>query len=92
MCDWRTPAQAIGLATQHLNVLGLEWPEDCNAASALQARLGRVSNLAPGDFAAVLRGVGLQGGLTGGEHLVRLLEAECAEKSDAPKQRAVGFV
>jgi transitional endoplasmic reticulum ATPase len=91
-CDWLRPEQATQLAERHLVALGQDWPSDAHAKDALKARLRRITNLTPGDFAAVLRGQRLLGDLKDASQLVALLEEECAAKPDAPKAQGVGFV
>jgi SpoVK/Ycf46/Vps4 family AAA+-type ATPase len=77
------PAQAWGLLQRYSADRGFP-----SAAVGLQSRLGRLTNLTPGDFAVVARRQRLSD-LVDAAAWVEALEAECALK-ESPRQR-IGF-
>lgn len=81
--DYLRPAQAWALLQRHCTQLGLAVP-----GAAEQARLARLRQLAPGDFAAVLR-QGRFKPLTSAAALVAGLEGECGLKQRGGA--AIGF-
>ena len=82
--DYLRPDQAWALLLRHCAQLGLPTPD-----APEQARLARLRQLTPGDFAAVLRQQRFRP-LTRAQALVDALEAECALKPG--DSRAIGFV
>ena len=82
--DYLRPPQAWALLQRHCAQLGLPAP-----GAAEQARMERLKQLTPGDFAAVLRQSRFMP-LTSAAGLVGGLVGECALKQDARK--AIGFV
>ena len=82
--DYLRQDQAWALLLRHCAQLGLPTP-----GAPEQARLARLRQLTPGDFAAVLRQQRFRP-LTRAQALVDALEAECALKSG--DSRAIGFV
>lgn len=82
--DWLRPAQAWELLQRHCAqaALGAPGPQE-------QARLAQLRQLAPGDFAAVLRQARFKP-LGDAAALVAALEAECALKEGG--RTAIGFV
>ena len=82
--DYLRPDQAWALLLRHCAQLGLPTPD-----APEQARLARLRQLTPGDFAAVLRQQRFRP-LTRAQALVDALEAECALKPG--DHRAIGFV
>lgn len=82
--DYLRAPQAWALLQRHCAQLGLLAPGD-----AEQARLARLQQLTPGDFAAVLRQSRFLP-LTNAAALVAGLEGECGMKQDSKK--AIGFV
>ena len=84
--DYLRPAQAAALLARYSHSLGLSAPAD--SATAL-ARLTRLNNLTPGDFAAVVRQARFLP-LADTDALLTALAAECAIK---PLQSpAIGFM
>ena len=79
------PEQAWRLFASHCKQLGLALQD----AAALQAALGRLQNLTPGDFAAVVRRHRFQP-LASALALQRALAEECALKEGAAKP--IGFM
>ena len=77
-------AQAWALLQRHCTQLGLAAP-----GANEQARMGRLRQLAPGDFAAVLRQSRFKP-LASASALVAGLEAECVLKEGS--RAAMGFV
>lgn len=69
---------------RHCQKLGLTAPDTNDEAS-----LARLSNLAPGDFAAAMRQNRFRPVSSAGK-LVQLLHAECGHKGGA--KRSIGFV
>ncbi|MBL8364226.1 MAG: ATP-binding protein [Comamonas sp.] len=82
--DYLRQDQAWALLLRHCAQLGLPTP-----GAPEQARLARLRQLTPGDFAAVLRQQRFRP-LTRAQALVDALEAECALKPG--DSRAIGFV
>ena len=82
--DYLRADQSWALLQRHCVQLGLTAP-----GAKLQARLARLHQLTPGDFAAVLRQHRFRP-LPDGHALVAALEAECALKQGA--KSAIGFV
>ena len=82
--DYLRPPQAWALLQRHCAQLGLAAP-----GAAEQARVERLKQITPGDFAAVLRH-GRFMPLASAAALVAGLEAECRLKQDGRK--AMGFV
>lgn len=82
--DYLRAPQAWALLQRHCAQLGLPAP-----GAAEQARLARLKQLTPGDFAAVLRQNRFMP-LTSAAALVAGLEGECGLKQDSKK--AIGFV
>ncbi|MFO1180482.1 AAA family ATPase [Ottowia sp.] len=82
--DYLRPPQAWALLQRHCAQLGLPAP-----GAAEQARVERLRQLTPGDFAAVLRQSRFMP-LASAAALVAGLEAECRLKQDGRK--AMGFV
>lgn len=82
--DYLRPPQAWALLQRHCAQLGLPAP-----GAAEQARVERLKQLTPGDFAAVLRQSRFMP-LASAAALVAGLEGECALKQDGRK--AIGFV
>lgn len=82
--DYLRPAQAWALLQRHCTQLGLVAP-----GAAHRARLARLHQLTPGDFAAVLRQQRFRP-LRDADALVAALEAECALKRGSAC--AIGFV
>jgi SpoVK/Ycf46/Vps4 family AAA+-type ATPase len=60
------------------------------ASDAVLARLARLHNLTPGDFATVVRKAAILGEPLKAEALITGLEAECAAKPDG-RRRPIGF-
>jgi hypothetical protein len=81
--DFLTAPQACALLHRHSDVHGFK-----RASTGLQARLRRLANLTPGDFAVVARRQRF-GNLGDAEAWIGALEAECALKG-GPRQR-IGF-
>ena len=82
--DYLRPPQAWALLQRHCAQLGLAAP-----GAAEQARVERLKQITPGDFAAVLRQSRFMP-LASAAALVAGLEGECALKQDGRK--AIGFV
>lgn len=82
--DYLRPEQAWALLQRHCAELGLAAPGPDE-----QARMGRLRQLAPGDFAAVLRQSRFNP-LANASALVAGLEAECALKEGS--RGVMGFV
>ena len=82
--DYLRPEQAWALLQRHCTQLGLAAP-----GANEQARMGRLRQLAPGDFAAVLRQSRFKP-LASASALVAGLEAECVLKEGS--RAAMGFV
>lgn len=82
--DYLRPEQALALLQRHCAHLGFEAP---NAHE--QARLARLRQLAPGDFAAVLRQSRFKPLKTTAD-LIAALESECALKEGS--KGAIGFM
>ena len=82
--DWLRPAQAWELLVRHCRQLGLAAPE-----ADEQARLARLAQLAPGDFAAVVRQSRFKP-LPDAATLVTALAAECALKEGS--HASIGLV
>lgn len=82
--DYLRAEQAWALLQRHCAQLGLSAP-----GAAVQARLARLRQLTPGDFAAVVRQQRFRP-LPSTDALVMALEAECALKQGA--KNAIGFV
>ncbi len=81
--EYLRPEQAWTLFDDACQRLGLSTDE------LVRPALARLTTLAPGDFATVLRRARLQP-IADARALVRLLEAECELKPDRPR-RAIGF-
>lgn len=79
-----TTDQSVAMLRSHCRQLGLAAPD-----SAEEVALARLSELAPGDFAAVIRQNRFRPIGNAGK-LVQLLQAECALKGGA--RRPIGFV
>jgi len=87
--DPLTPDQRWRMLAQTLAGLGVTLAED-GASQGLRRQLDRLSNLTPGDYAAVARRGRLLGETPDGARFVAALEEECAFKDG--ERRAVGFV
>ncbi len=81
--DFLLPHQSCALLESYCNTLNLDAPD-----KALTARLGRLHNVTPGDFAAVVRRHRFQQIRTAAE-MVSALEQECGLKENS--QRPIGF-
>ena len=81
--DFLPPRQSCALLESHCNTLDLDAPDN-----ALAARLGRLRNVTPGDFAAVVRRHRFQPVRTAAE-MVTALEEECGLKENS--KRPIGF-
>ena len=82
--DFLGPEQAWGLFKSHCASLGLELPR-----KGLKSMVQRVSNLTPGDFAALARRHNFHP-ITSAQALLQALEHECGLKEG--KGRRIGFV
>lgn len=82
--DYLRPEQAVELLRRHCQALALDKPGKAQAV-----RVGRIRQLTPGDFAAVVRRHAFRP-LASCAELVDALCAECALKSGA--KAAIGFV
>jgi len=82
--DYLKPEQSWALLLQHCRRLQLPTP-----AAGLRARLSRLRQLTPGDFAVVLRSQRFRT-LADAEALVASLERECTLKEDA--NNVIGFL
>ncbi len=83
--DWLRPAQAEAMLNETCASLGLPAPD-----AAVQARLARLPNLAPGDFAAAARQHRFRS-FADACDLLAVLEAECRLKPEGG-ERPIGFV
>ena len=82
--DFLTGPQAISMLRAHCRELGLGEPQPADEAS-----IGRTGNLAPGDFAALMRQHRFRP-IRGVSQMVDLLKAEAALKGGY--SRPIGFV
>ena len=82
------PEQAWALLCKHCAALKLAQP-DADGDARAQARLARLRNLAPGDFAVAVRQHNLRP-FAGADELVTALVGECELKENA--NRVIGFV
>jgi AAA+ superfamily predicted ATPase len=82
--DYLRPDQAWKLFCRYCEALHLPTPN-----SVIEYRLARLSMLAPGDFAMAMRQTRFRN-VTAAEHLLEILEAECALKEGS--KNAIGFV
>ena len=70
----------------------LEAHEIDGDVNAVHARLGALTNLTPGDFAAIARKNRVLKSLTNPQSLVKALEEEVSYKPEAKVYRKLGFV
>ena len=81
--DYLLPQQSRSLLESYCNTLNLDTPDD-----ALVARLGRLNNLTPGDFATVVRRHRFKP-VCSALNMVAALEEECSLKENF--KRPIGF-